>query len=47
MPEYCLRGEYSCTDTAMRAVNLWVENCADAAYIVRSVKLIEEALEEQ
>ena len=47
MPEYCMRRDYFCTDTALRAVNLWVENCADAAYIMRSVKFIEEALEEQ
>ncbi len=46
IPEYALRRDFRCTDAAMRAVNLWVDDVADEEYIRRSVRIIEEALEE-
>ncbi len=44
MPGFALHDEYKCTDTALRAVNLWVDGCADDDYIDRSVRIVEDVL---
>lgn len=44
MPAFALHDEYKCTDAALRAVNLWVDGCADDDYIDRSVRIVEDVL---
>jgi dTDP-4-amino-4,6-dideoxygalactose transaminase len=44
MPRYALPDEYMCAEPAMRALNLWVDDCADDDYIERSVHIINKAL---
>jgi len=44
MPSFALHDEYKCTDAALRAVNLWVDGCADDDYIDRSVRIVEDVL---
>lgn len=46
MPSYCLHDEYHCTEPAIRAVNLWVDGCADDDYIERSVRIVNDVLSE-